>query len=242
MGVNVGAASNAACTAGLQGLQDQGVVAGQDLEALIQILGQADISLQVVPIAAGILGTHDDINVLCQLGNGFGQQLVAGTCGDVVQHDGNIHMLCHFHVVVVHLFLRSHGEAGGDDGQDVGTQVGSTLAQLNGLAGGDAAGTCVNGNTALDLIHTGLDDGQLFVKGQCVGLAVGANGEDAVDAALDQTLDLLAEDFQVHGLIGVHGGQDGGDDAFHRNVLHNRFLLFHVNLCFSVHAVQITSR
>lgn len=34
MGVNVGAASNAACAAGLQGLEDQGVVAGQDLEAL----------------------------------------------------------------------------------------------------------------------------------------------------------------------------------------------------------------
>lgn len=49
MGVNVRAASNAACTAGLQGLQDQGVVAGQDLEALIQILGQADISLPGCP-------------------------------------------------------------------------------------------------------------------------------------------------------------------------------------------------
>ena len=136
-------------------------------------------------------------------------------------------MLCHFNVVVIHFFLRSHGKAGGDDGQDVGTQISSTLAQLNGLTGGDAAGACVNGNAALDLIHAGLDDGQLLVEGQRVGLAVGADGEDAVDAALDQALDLLAEDFQIDGLIGVHGGQDGGDDAFHRNVLHNRFLLFH---------------
>ena len=73
MGVDVGAACNAAGTAGLQGLQDQGIVAGQDLEALVQILGQADISLQVVPVAAGVLGAHDDVNVLCQLGDGLRQ-------------------------------------------------------------------------------------------------------------------------------------------------------------------------
>ena len=77
----------------------------------------------------------------------------------------------------------------------------------------------------------------------CAKLAEGRAGILVDGSPIALTLPyLLAEDFQVHGLIGVHGGQDGGDDAFHRNVLHNRFLLFHVNLCFSVHAVQITSR
>ena len=52
---DVGAACNAACAALFQAGQDRAVVAGEDGNVLVQLTGQADVSFQVLDVAAGIL-------------------------------------------------------------------------------------------------------------------------------------------------------------------------------------------
>ena len=64
-------------------------------------------------------------------------------------------------------------------------------------------------------------------KGERIGLAVRAQREDAVDAALQQALDLLAQLLVVDGLLGVvvHRGDYRGDDAFNVRNFHRKTLL-----------------
>ena len=180
---DVGAACNAACAALFQAGQDSAVVAGEDGHILVQLTGQADVSFQVLDVTAGILCTHDVFHIAAQCLHGLGQQLVAGAGRDVVQDDGQVHGLCHGGVVVVQLLLGGQCEAGGDDGQCICAHLLGALTQADGLGGGDAAGACVNGDAALDLVDDGSQDLLLLLEGQSVGFAVGAHGEDAMHAA-----------------------------------------------------------
>ena len=102
--------------------------------------------------------------------------------------------------MVVQLFLGSQREAGGDDGQGICAHLLGALAHADGLGGGDAAGACVNGDAALDLV----DDGS---------------------QACQQTLDLPTQSLVVDGLlvIVVHRGNYRRDNAFDVAGLHNVF-------------------
>ena len=134
-------------------------------------------------------------------------------------------MLCHGHIVVVQLLLGGQCEAGGDDGQGICAHLLGALAHADGLGGGDAAGACVNGDAALDLVDDGSQDLFLLLKGEGVSLAVGAHGEDAMHAACQQTLHLLTQSLVVDSLlvIVVHRGDYRRDNAFDVAGLHNVF-------------------
>ncbi len=138
-------------------------------------------------------------------------------------------MLRHGHIVVVQLLLAGQGEAGGDDGQHVRAQLLSPLAHVDGVGGGDAAGPGVDGDTALDLIDDGFQNLFLLLQAENVALAVGAEGEQAVDAAGEQPLHLVAQLLMIDGLvvIAVHGGQNGRNDAFDLAVFHDVTLLMY---------------
>ena len=127
--------------------------------------------------------------------------------------------------MVVQLLLGSQCEAGGDDGQCICAQLLGALAQADGLGGGDAAGACVNRYTALYLIDDSGKDLLLLLEGQGVGFAVGAHGEDAMHAACQQALHLLAQSLMIDRLLRVivHGGDYGRDNAFDVAGLHNVF-------------------
>ena len=127
--------------------------------------------------------------------------------------------------MVVQLFLGSQCEAGGDDGQCICAHLLGALAHADGLGGGDAAGACVNGDAALDLVDDGSQDFFLLLKGEGVSLAVGTQREHAVDAACQQALDLLTQSLVVDGLlvIVVHRGNYRRDNAFDVAGLHNVF-------------------
>ena len=130
--------------------------------------------------------------------------------------------------MVVQLLLGGQCKAGGDDGQCVCAQLLGTLAQADGLGGGDAAGACVDRYAALYLIDDSGKDLFLLLEGQGVGFAVGAHGEDAVHAACQQALHLLAQSLMVDRLLRVvvHGGDYGRDDALDIAGLHKSLLLF----------------
>ena len=134
-------------------------------------------------------------------------------------------MLCDLHIVVVQLLLGSQCKAGGDDGQRICAQLLSTLAHADGLCGGDAAGTGIHGHAALDLIDDGLQHLFLLMEGQGIGLAVGAHGENAMDAACQQTLHLIAQLCMVDRLfrVIVHRGNYRRDDTFDIAGLHGVF-------------------
>ena len=135
-------------------------------------------------------------------------------------------MPCHLAVVVIELLLAGQGEAGSDDGQRVRPHLLGSPAEVHGVPGGDAAGAGVDGDPALYLIHSGLQDLLLLLHAEDVGLAVGAKGEDPVDAAGDLPLDLVAELGDIDALVrGVHGGDDRWDDALDLDLLHVRTLL-----------------
>ena len=127
--------------------------------------------------------------------------------------------------MVVQLFLGSQREAGGDDGQGICAHLLGALAHADGLGGGDAAGACVNGDAALDLVDDGSQDLFLLLKREGVSLAVGAQREHAVDAACQQALDLLTQSLVVDSLlvIVVHRGNYRRDNAFDVAGLHNVF-------------------
>ena len=222
---DVGTACNAACAALFQAGQDSAVVAGEDGHILVQLTGQADVSFQVLDVAAGILCADDDVHVTAEGLHGLGQELVAGAGRDVVEDDGDVDLLCHGHIVVIQLFLGSQCEAGGDDGQCICAHLLGALAHADGLGGGDAAGACVNGDAALDLVDDGSQDLFLLLKREGVSLAVGAQREHAVDAACQQALDLLTQSLVVDGLlvIVVHRGNYRRDNAFDVAGLHNVF-------------------
>ena len=135
-------------------------------------------------------------------------------------------MLGNFHIVVIQFLLAGHGEAGGDDGQHIGAQFLGPLAHVDGVPGGDAAGAGVHGHPAFHLVDGGLQDLFLLFHAQDVTLAVGAEAEQAVNAAGDLPLDLIAQLGNVDALIrGVHGGDNGSDDTLDRNALHNSHTL-----------------
>ena len=127
--------------------------------------------------------------------------------------------------MVVQLLLGSQCEAGSDDGQCICAQLLGALAQADGLGGGDAAGACVNGDAALYLIDDSGKDLLLLLEGQSIGFAVGAHGEDAMHAACQQALHLLAQSLMIDRLLRVivHGGDYRRDNAFDVAGLHNVF-------------------
>lgn len=225
-GPEVGPSGHAAGAARLQAGEDVAVVPRQNGEVLVQILGELDVGFQIVQVAAGVLGAQNHVHVLGKLGHRLRQQLVSGAGGDVVQHDGDVDVLGHLAVVVVQLLLAGQGKAGGDDGQGVRAQLLGPLAQVDGVPGGDAAGSGVDGDAALDLVHGGLQNLLLFLQAEDVRLAVGAEGKNAVDAAGDLPLNLVAELRNVDAFVlGVHGGDDRGNDALDFELLHARTLL-----------------
>ena len=120
--------------------------------------------------------------------------------------------------MVIQLLLGGQCKAGGDDGQCICAQLLGTLAQADGFGGGDAAGACVDRYAALYLIDDSGKDLFLLLKGQGVGFAVGAHGEDVVHAAC-QMVDRLLR-------VVVHGGDYGRDDALDIAGLHKSLLLF----------------
>ena len=126
--------------------------------------------------------------------------------------------------MVVQLLLGGQCKAGGDDGQCICAQLLGTLAQADGFG----AGACVDRYAALYLIDDSGKDFFLLLEGQGVGFAVGAHGEDAVHAACQQALHLLAQSLMVDRLLRVvvHGGDYGRDDAFDIAGLHKSLLLF----------------
>ena len=127
--------------------------------------------------------------------------------------------------MVVQLFLGGQREAGGDDGQCICAHFLGALAQADGLGGGDAAGACVNGDAALDLVDDGSQDLFLLLKREGVGFAVGTHGEDTMHAACQQALHLLAQSLMIDCLlvIVVHRGNYRRDNAFDVAGLHNVF-------------------
>ena len=126
---------------------------------------------------------------------------------------------------LVQLLLGGQREAGGDDGQCICAHLLGAPAHADGLGGGDAAGACVNGDTALDLVDDGSQDFFLLLKREGVSLAVGTQREHAVDAACQQALDLLTQSLMVDGLLGVivHGGDHRRDNASDVAGLHSLF-------------------
>ena len=223
MGVDVGAAGDAAGAAGQQVPDDELVVAGQSGEgAVLFALACVDVGQDVGKVAGRILRAHDVVD-LGQLGHGGGGQGVAGAGGDVVQHDGHIHRLGHGFIVLVQLVLAGGGKAGGDDGQHVRAQGLGHLALLDGLFGGDAAGAGIDGDAAVGLLDDGAQDQFLLLAVQDVALAVGAEAENGVDPALDLAVDLGPQLSHVDGLVIVHRGNDRRDDAFDFDCLHGRF-------------------
>ena len=220
MGVDVGAARDAAGAAGQQVPDDELVVAGQGGEgAVLLALARVDVGQDVGEVARRVLGAHDVVD-LGQPGHGGGGQGVAGAGGDVVQDDGHIHRLGHGLVVLVQLVLAGGGKAGGDDGQHVRAQRLGHLALLDGLPGGDAAGAGIDGHAAVAFLDDGPQHQFLFLAVEDVALAVGAKAEDGVDAALDLAVDLGPQLGDVDGLVVVHRGDNRGDDAFDFNSLH----------------------
>ena len=123
--------------------------------------------------------------------------------------------------MVIQFLLACHSEAGGDDGQCVRTHFLSALAHVNSVLGGDAAGACVDGDTAAHLVDGGFQDFFLLLQAQDVAFAVGAEGEDAVYTALDLALHLVAQLGDVDGLVSVHGGNYGRNDTLDFQMLHN---------------------
>ena len=136
-------------------------------------------------------------------------------------------MLGHRNVVVVQFLLAGQSEAGGDDGQHIGAHLLGPLAHVDGVGGGDTAGAGIHGDTALHLIDNGFQNLFLLLQAQDVAFAVGAEGEQAVDAACQQPLHLIAQLRVIDGLavIVVHGGQNGRNDAFDFAVFHIMTLL-----------------
>ena len=132
-------------------------------------------------------------------------------------------MLCNCNIVIVQLLLRSHCKAGGNDGQCICSKLFCTLAHADGLCGGDAASAGINRHTTLDLIDHRCED--LFFlsgrKGVC--FAVGAQREDSMHTARQQTLYLLAQLFMIDGLLCVivHRGDYRRDNTFDIAGLHN---------------------
>ena len=231
MGVDVGAAGDAAGAAGQQVPDDELVVAGQGGEgAVLLALARVDVGQDVGEVARRVLGAHDVVD-LGQPGHGGGGQGVAGAGGDVVQDDGHIHRLGHGLVVLVQLVLACGGKAGGDDGQHVRAQGLGHLALLDGLFGGDAAGAGIDGDAAVALFDDGAQDQLLLLAVQDVALTVGAKAENGVDAALDLAVDLGPQLGHVDGLVVVHRGDDRGDDAFDFDCLHGRFSFSLLYIC-----------
>ena len=116
--------------------------------------------------------------------------------------------------MLIQLVLAGGCEAGGDDGQHVGSRCLGHLALLDGFLGGDAAGAGVYGNAAVYLVDYGFQNQLLLLCVQDVAFAVGSEGEQGVNAALDLTVYLAAQLGDVDALILVHGGDDWGDNAF----------------------------
>ena len=134
-------------------------------------------------------------------------------------------MLGHLAVVVIQLLLAGQGEAGGDDGQDIGAHLLGPLAHVDGITGRDTAGAGIHGDSALHLVDGGLQDLLLLLHAQDIALAVGAEGENAVDAAGNLPLDLVAQLRDIHALISAHRGNDRRNDTLNGDVLHSRSLL-----------------
>ena len=102
----------------------------------------------------------------------------------------------------------------GDDREHIRAQRFAHQGLADGVPGADAAGACVDGDAALYFVD---DDGEnllLFLLIQDIALAVGAEGEDSMDAVFDHPVHLAAELLLVDGFILIHGGDDGNNDTF----------------------------
>ena len=51
----------------------EAAVDGQDGEVLADVPGEVDVRLEIVQVAAGVLGAHDDVHVTGELGHGLRQ-------------------------------------------------------------------------------------------------------------------------------------------------------------------------
>ena len=131
-------------------------------------------------------------------------------------------MLGHLYIVVVQFFLTGGGKTGGNDGQHVSAHFLGPLAHVDGVPGGDAASSGIDWDPAFNLVDGGLQHFLLLLHTQDIALTIGAEGKDTVNTAVNLALNLVAQFRDIHILgFGVHGSNNGYDDAFQFHILHD---------------------
>ena len=196
----------------MQAGQDQGVAAHHDAE--VHAPGQADIFFRVGHVAGGVLGGHDVVD-LSQSGDSGGIDAHVGLGLVVVDDDGQAGRRGDFPVVRVKLFLGLAHEHGGQHAQRVdAADLFDRFGDFRRTPGGDVVRPGVDLHPARDRVLG--DVQQVGVEAQIVSVEFtgGAEGEDAVDAALIQVFDQVTVCLFVEFPVFINGSYDRDDDAF----------------------------
>ena len=120
----------------------------------------------------------------------------------------------------IQLFLGCSGIEGGDNGEGVRTNFKGLLAQRNGLFGCDAAGSGVDRDPVICLLHNDLQHPLFLSGGESIAFSVCAKGKQAVNAGINQPVDLIAQLLFIDALVFIHRGQNGADDTFDCDAVH----------------------
>ena len=197
----------------------QRILAAEHLE--IHVAGAADELRGLGDIAAGVLHTDDVGHIVCQLFHQLCAQGIAHTAGVVVQqHRGLRYALGNGLEVVVQLVIGGLEEHGLQHTYGGGTVLHGHLCQTAALFGADGTDAEVHRHTAGRLIHHDLQAALHLVLFQHIELAVGAECQNAGNAALDDIIHLGALFGLIDFFVLVANGQNGHDNTLDKRCIH----------------------
>lgn len=187
-------------------------MAGQQLERGARLLVGQHETAEADVVARGVLDATDDA-LLAEAHEHVDGEVVVDAHGHVVGVDGHGHAGGDHPEVLLDLRHVVEGvERGGDD-DGVGAEFGGALAGLHHAGGRQVGGTHEHGHAAGGAGDGATDDLVTLGVGQVRDLAGGTEHEQAVHAAVDQMIDDAVEAVVVDRPIGVHRGNNGGNDA-----------------------------
>ena len=211
---------DAAAADGQQGQGDV-VVAGPEGEVGPHAVGDPH---GVGHVAAGLLDAAD-VGVLRQPLHGLRSDGAAGAAGDIVEDGGDGHRVGHGGEVAVHALLVGLVVVGGDEQQAVGPQLLGPQALLHHGLGAVGASAGDDRDTVRGRGHHAAEGVVVLLVGHGGALPGGAQGQNGVGAAGDVPLHQLPQLLEVHGAVGVEGGDQGHDGAPQMSDVHSMFLL-----------------
>ena len=197
------------------------VVARPDIEVVAaEVAGMG----QQGEVAAGLLDAVD-LGVLGEDLISLGGKGHAGTAGDVVEKDGQLHPVGDVLIVLDQSGLAGLVVVGSHMEQGVGPGVLGVLGQVDGGGGIIAARAGDDLDPVIHLLDTELHGGDVLPDGHGGALAGGATDADGVDAPGDLLVNELAEGVVVDGAALVEGSDDGGAGAGEDRLSHTDYLL-----------------